>query len=659
MCGLTGFIVKKQANERPIEQIITSMGRALAHRGPDDNGVWIDARKQVALGHTRLAIQDISQNGFQPMHSLSSRYSIVFNGEIYNHLDIRIDLEKISEMEFSWNGHSDTETLLMAIEIWGLQRTLCILKGMFSFALFDNQERKLFLARDSFGEKPLYYGIVDEDFIFGSELKAIKKFPNFTNQISKAALSEYLIYGYVPSPLSIYENIYKLEPGHFMEISVFSDHFSFSEPEEYWGITSLIANNQDNFFQNDEEAISSLDRALKSSIEDQMISDVPLGAFLSGGIDSSTVVALMQEGRMDRIKTFTIGFEESNFNESDYAKAIARHLNTDHTEFIVTAEEAQAVIQDLPIIYDEPFSDSSQIPTFLVSKVASQDVKVSLSGDGGDEIFGGYNRYLWGPGLWNQIKFVPRVMRPILAACVNSVPNKAWLGAESLINKFNLGAGVESLNIKASKYSNALKTASTEDEFYKSFLTKWTDPTILIKGFDRSNDYAKIEKNFSNLSDLSISSHTFVSRMMIHDSLHYLPDDILCKVDRAAMANSLETRVPFLDHRVVETAWRMPASMKIRGSETKWALRQVLYSRVPKDLIERPKTGFAIPVGEWLRGPLRAWAESLLSETNLEAGGYFYPQPIRIIWDQHLSGQYDWTDRIWSILMFQSWLEQN
>ena len=659
MCGLTGFIAKTEANDLPMQDIIAAMTNALVHRGPDDNGVWVDDRRQVALGHTRLAIQDISKNGFQPMDSESLRYSIIFNGEIYNHLDIRKDIAKISENEIFWRGHSDTETLLMAIQLWGFKNTLCKLKGMFSFALFDKQTRKLFLARDSLGEKPLYYGIVNGDFVFGSELKAIKKFPNFANPISRIALSEYLTYGYVPSPFSIYENIHKLKPGYFIEVTILPDHFSLAEPEAFWEIASIISNNQENLFQNDGEAISALETALKSSIQDQMVSDVPLGAFLSGGIDSSTIVALMQEDRTDPIKTFTIGFEESEFDESSYAKAIAEHLHTDHTEFIVTAAEAQSVIPKLPSIYDEPFSDSSQIPTFLISRVASKYVTVSLSGDGGDEIFGGYNRYLWGPALWSQIKFIPRAIRPILASCVNLMPNQGWLGLESLVNKLNLGAGVESLNIKALKYSDALKTASSEGEFYKSFLTKWTDPQILIKGLDSRSDNKRKDENFSNLSDEFISSHDFLSRMMAQDSLHYLPDDILCKVDRAAMANSLETRVPFLDHRVLETAWRMPTSMKIRGSETKWALRQVLYKRVPQDLIDRPKTGFAVPVGEWLRGPLRDWAESLLSEANIDAGGYFYSEPIRIIWNQHLSRQHDWTDRIWSILMFQSWLEEN
>ena len=654
MCGFSGFILNAEACNYPIHKTITTMTNTLIHRGPDDYGIWVDDRFQVALGHTRLAIQDISHNGFQPMHSLSSRYTIIFNGEIYNHLDLRNDLESHSEDKIVWKGHSDTETLLKAIEVWGLKNSLSRLRGMFAFAILDNKKRKLLLVRDSFGEKPLYYGAVDQNFVFASELKAIKQFPNFKNEINKTALAEYLKYGYVPCPLSIYKNIYKLQPGHFIEIDISSDHLSYSDPEEYWGLEKFIANHRNNLFNDDGEAVRSLETALKSSIEDQMISDVPLGAFLSGGVDSSSIVALMQEDRMDRVKTFTIGFDENEFDESSHARAIANHLNTEHTELIVTAKDAQDIIPQLPIIYDEPFSDSSQIPTFLISRVARKNVTVSLSGDGGDEIFGGYNRYLWGPSLWNQVKFIPRMLRPIVASGIQLIPSDAWLGIEGLVNKFNLGAGVESLDIKASKYSNALKTASSEDGFYKSFLTKWEDPKILINGLDE--DYSDRDKDLQNSS---LSPHNFLSRMMINDSLHYLPDDILCKVDRAAMANSLETRVPFLDHRVLEVAWRMPDSMKIRGSETKWALRQVLYKRVPKHLIERPKTGFAIPVGEWLRGPLREWAESLLSEKKLDAEGYFHSQPIRVIWDQHLSGQYDWTDRIWSILMFQSWLEQN
>lgn len=654
MCGLTGFILKNDRNSQFVEQIISSMTKTLTHRGPDDYGIWVDKYNKVALGHTRLSIQDISKNGFQPMHSSSSRYSIIYNGEIYNHLEIRKTLEEISSYEISWNGHSDTETLLMAIQTWGLKKTLCKLNGMFAFALFDNYEKKLFLARDSFGEKPLYYGVSGEDFIFGSELKALKEFDNFQNKVCKLALCEYLTYGYIPAPMCIYENIFKLKPGHFIEVDISSNNFLFSEPEKYWGITDLIPKNDDNFFKNDKDAIESLDSVLKSAITNQMISDVPVGAFLSGGVDSSSIVALMQEDRMDRVKTFTIGFDERGYDESKYAKQIANHLNTDHNEFIVTANQAQSIIPDLPMIFDEPFSDSSQIPTFFISQVAREKVTVSLSGDAGDEIFGGYNRYLWGPKLWNQTRLIPNSIMPFIASCINSVPKNAWGGLEAVINKLKLGAGIESLDIKASKYSHAIKSAITEDDFYKSFLTKWENPKSLIKGFEENESLPCSELKIEYMNELN-----FLSRMMINDSLHYLPDDILCKVDRAAMANSLETRVPFLDHKVVKVAWKMPNSMKIRGSETKWALRQVLYKRVPKSLIERPKTGFAIPVGEWLRGPLREWAESLLSEEKLDLEGYFHSKQIRIIWNQHLSGRYDWTDRIWSILMFQSWLDRN
>lgn len=655
MCGITGFILKNGKHDIPVMQIITSMTKSLSHRGPDDHGVWIDDLNRVALGHTRLSIQDISKNGFQPMHSSSARYTIIYNGEIYNHLEIRKILEKISHDIISWNGHSDTETLLMAIEILGLNKTLSMLQGMFAFSLFDNQSRKIFLARDSFGEKPLYYGLSGDDFIFGSELKALKKFYNFDNQICKKALSEYLTYGYIPAPMCIYKNIFKLKPGHLIEIDITSDYFSLSKPSKYWSLSSIVTNNQYDLFKDDEEAISSLDNALQSAIKDQMISDVPVGAFLSGGVDSSSIVALMQEDRMDRVKTFTVGFDEINYDESGHARSIAKYLNTDHTELIISANQAQSVIPELPTIYDEPFSDSSQIPTFLISKVASEKVKVSLSGDAGDEIFGGYNRYLWAPGLWRQSKFIPKSIKPILGFFINHFPNTAWTGIELLINNLKLGAGIESLNIKALKYSQAIESSLTEDDFYKSFLTKWADPRSIVKDLKADHETS----SSLELDNEYLSEHNFLSRMMIHDSLHYLPDDILCKVDRAAMANSLETRVPFLDHRVVKTAWKMPSSMKLRGSETKWALRQVLYKRVPRSLIERPKTGFAIPIGDWLRGPLREWAESLLSEEKLDSGGYFHSTPIRIIWNQHLSGKYDWTDRIWSILMFQSWLEKN
>lgn len=662
MCGITGFILNNSKDNIFMENAIESMVSSLGHRGPDDSGSWFDLSNKVILGHTRLAIQDLSVNGSQPMHSSSSRFVIAFNGEIYNHFNIRNNLQNSLARKLPWKGSSDTETILAAIENWGLQKSLEMARGMFAFAIFDKVKKKLFLVRDRFGEKPLYYGLVNSNFVFGSELKAVKAFPQFDNQVNRSALAEYLRYGYIPSPLSIYDGINKLQPGHIIEIEIHDNQFSIKKPKKYWGLENIVPKEKDDLYTDEIEALDSLESALKSSIQEQMISDVPLGAFLSGGVDSSSIVALMQENRTDRVKTFTVGFEEDEFDESMHASQIANHLNTDHTEFKLSSVEAQAVIPSIPEIYDEPFSDSSQIPTYLISQIARQKVTVSLSGDAGDEIFGGYNRYLWAPKIWSQITYIPNQMRPAISSLINSAPKGIWSGLEKVINSFNIGAGIEELDIKASKISSALLCSSTEEDFYQSFLTKWPNPHEVIKDL-KECEHLNSKSNFSSLYKKNngdfVSSEDFVSRMMSTDITHYLPDDILCKVDRAAMAASLETRVPFLDHRVAEIAWRLPFPMKIRGSETKWALRQILYKRVPRELIERPKTGFSVPIGEWLRGPLRDWAEDLLDQKRIESEGFFNPQPIQDVWNQHLSRRFDWTDKIWSILMFQLWLRKN
>ena len=657
MCGFTGFLMSEAGKINEMEEVVSSMNSTLTHRGPDDKGLWIDNDEGIALGHRRLSILDLSTAGHQPMHSLSNRFTMVFNGEIYNHLEIRKELESSKANIFHWKGHSDSETLLAAIEEWGLEKALQLSIGMFSIALWDRDKRVLSLARDRFGEKPLYYGWVNKSFVFGSELKAIKAYPGFNNPICRRALSNYLRFMYVPAPQSIYVDIFKLEPGQYLEIGSKDITGQTVKIKKYWSLEEEIKEAQLNLFTNESEALETLESALNESIKMQMLSDVPLGAFLSGGVDSSLIVALMQKQSSQSVKTFTVAFEESEFDESPFAGEIARHLGTNHHELFVSSSEAQGVISKLPVIYDEPFADSSQIPTHLISMAAKKEVTVSLSGDAGDELFGGYNRYFWGPRIWSKISWIPFFMRNMISSSICSISQERWdiLGAS--INKFQKASqGINRLGDKAYKLSETLNNVKSIDDLYFNLISIWHDSSNIIKGIDLSNAEAiNSSKKYPRSLDLDDAS----SRMMFWDSLNYLPDDILCKVDRAAMACSLETRVPFLDHRVSKIAWQLPNNMKIRGNEGKWALRQILYRHVPRELIERPKAGFSIPLGSWLRGPLRQWAETLLSEDRLIKEGYFYPEPIRTMWSDHLRGKRDWGHKLWTILMFQSWLEEN
>ncbi|MGV0953516.1 MAG: asparagine synthase (glutamine-hydrolyzing) [Fluviibacter sp.] len=644
MCGITGFITKPGHPDALLEPIARTMADRLVHRGPDDAGVWADAGAGVALGHRRLAIVDLSAAGHQPMASACGRYVIAFNGEIYNHLDLRKELGGIA-----WRGHSDTETLLAGIAAWGLEATLERCVGMFAVALWDRQTQTLLLARDRFGEKPLYYGWVgqgaDRAFAFASELKALRAYPGFDNPISRKALGAYLQFMCVPAPLSIYEDIYKLEPGCILTLSAPLSAGTQPVIEPYWLLRSVVEAGRDNLIVDEATAIAELEARLSDAVRLQSLADVPLGAFLSGGVDSSTIVALMQAQASRPVKTFTVGFDEAGFDESPHAKAVARHLGTEHHELFVTAVQAREVITNLPAMYDEPFADSSQIPTYLVSQATRRQVTVALSGDAGDELFGGYNRYFWGPRIWNRLSWLPYSLRRTLGGAIRAM---------SVANSDALSrvAGVSRLGDKAHKLATRLNTVQNMDDLYWSLVTEWPDPTQLVKGLP-------IVVPCFGADEALPSGLDSVERMMFRDTLTYLPDDILCKVDRAAMAVSLETRVPFLDHRVAELAWRLPQTMKIRGNTSKWALRQVLYKYVPRELIERPKAGFAIPIGEWLRGPLREWAEALLDAKRLAQEGYFNSGPIREAWQQHLSGKHDRTARLWSVLMFQAWLEAN
>jgi len=647
---------------------VSAMADAIRHRGPDDAGNWVDPSGNVALGHRRLSIVDLSAAGHQPMHSPGGRYVLAFNGEIYNHLELRAALESEGAMPH-WRGHSDTETMLAAFEAWGVEATLKRMVGMFAIALWDREQRLLHLARDRFGEKPLYYGWVGvpgrATFVFGSELKALRAYPGFDNEVCRGALALTLRYSYVPAPRSIYKGIYKLEPASLLTVPgeapthaptlplrTPSSHGAM-ELRRWWSLADVVQSSAQSPLTDEAEALSLLDDALQTAIRGQSLADVPLGAFLSGGVDSSTIVALMtQQARANggaAVKTFTIGFEEPGFDESPYAAAVARHLGTEHHTLMLPAAEARDVIANLPAIYDEPFSDSSQVATHLVCRAARQHVTVALSGDAGDEMFGGYNRYAWGPRIWGQVGRFPYPARQAVVGMLQAMSPTGW---DRLLGQ----VGVVRPGEKVHKLARALDASRSLDDVYANLISAWNEPVNIVRGLSAAQ---KEDEALAQLPEVPQVLTDEAAHMMYRDSLMYLPDDILCKVDRAAMATSLETRVPFLDHRVAELAWRMPMTMKIRNGQGKWALRQILYRHVPKDLIERPKAGFALPIGQWLRGPLRDWAESLLGEARLEQEGFFAAKPVRRTWEEHLSGRYDRTDRLWTVLMFQAWLEAN
>lgn len=652
MCGLVGFIGGGHHETDEIRLLAGQMADCVRHRGPDHSGVWVDAPNQVALAHNRLAIVDLSPAGEQPMHSASGRFVIIFNGEIYNHLKLRAELGRVG-VSFEWRGHSDTETLLAAIETWGIVGALHRSIGMFALALWDRQERTLTLARDRLGEKPLYYGWQGRGakaaFLFGSELKALLPHPSFEREVDRGALSLFMRHGHVPAPHSIYRGIRKLGAGTFATLSLLQRNPVI---RSYWsGADVAEAGVADPLTGGPAETVKSLETLLLNAVGQQMMADVPLGAFLSGGIDSSTIVALMQAQSSRPVKTFSIGFHNGDYDEAVDAKAVARHLGTDHTELYVTPEQALTVIPRLPSIYDEPFADSSQIPTFLVSQLARQQVTVSLSGDGGDELFGGYNRYQMAQGVWKKLAKVPRPLRQALANGLISLSPARWSALAAKLDPvlprpFRVRLAGDKLHKGA-----ALLGSRSAEELYRGLVSTWRDPDSIVKG-------GREPATFLTGHSPRLQGLGDVERMMALDMLTYLPDDILTKVDRAAMSVSLETRVPFLDHRVVEFAWRMPLEHKLRDGQTKWALRQVLDRYVPRKLVERPKMGFGVPIGDWLRGPLRDWAEDLLSERRLREGGYFEAGVIRDAWSAHQRGQANMQHHLWSVLMFQMWLDE-
>lgn len=619
------------------------MTAIIRHRGPDGDGVWTDSEAGVALGHRRLAILDLSPAGHQPMISPSGRYVLVFNGEIYNHLALRQMLPAAN-----WRGHSDTETLLCSFEQWGFEATLKRSVGMFAIALWDRMERALYLARDRFGEKPLYYGWQRGIFLFGSELKSLEQHPAFVNEIDRNAITLQLRHNYIPAPFSIYRGISKLEPGTWLRVTANSVS-AMPEPSRYWSMHETVEQGLAHpFAGTDEEAIQLVDSSLREAVAAQMVADVPLGAFLSGGIDSSTIVALMQAQSQQPVRTFSIGFNEAGFDEAQHAKAVAAHLGTCHTELYVTPQQALNVVEKLPFIYDEPFSDSSQIPTFLVAQMTQRHVAVSLSGDAGDEVFGGYNRYLFAPSLWKKIRWMPANVRHGLARLLGAVSPAQWdaffTGIRPLLPK---GLRFAQPGDKLHKLLGVLDVASPELLYY-ALVSHWVSPVDVVLDALEPPTCVTDRARWPAVDSLE-------HWMMAIDAISYLPDDILVKVDRAAMGVSLETRVPFLDHRVVELAWRLPLHMKVRDGSGKWILRQVLYRYVPAALIERPKMGFAVPLDSWLRGPLREWAESLLDEKRLKQDGFFAPAPIRQKWLEHLSGRRNWQYLLWDVLMFQAW----
>ena len=650
MCGVTGFWQRHGGARDTLLAQAQAMSARLSHRGPDDSGVWCDEAAGIALAQRRLSILDLSPAGHQPMHSADGRYVIVFNGEIYNHLELRERL-RTEHAAPAWRGHSDTETLLACFVAWGVERTLQASAGMFAFALWDRQQRALILARDRMGEKPLYYGWQGDTLLFGSELKALKAHAAFQADIDRGALALLLRHDCIPAPHAIYRGVFKLRPGHLLRMP--PDAPREAQPVPYWRYNEAVSAGLDApLIATDSAATDALEAQLGASVGAQMLSDVPLGAFLSGGIDSSTIVALMQ-ARSDRpIKTFTIGFSENGYDEAAHAKAVARHLGTEHTELYVHPADALAVIPRLPAIFCEPFGDSSQIPTFLISQLTRRAVTVALSGDGGDELFGGYNRYLAARTTWEKAQRLPPLARRAAAGALRAVAPAAWdQWFERLKPLLPKRWRLATPGDKAQKLADVL-TLSSGQAFFLNLASQWQDPASIVLG---------AQEPPTLLTDPGAWPHagSLAPWMMAMDAQTYLPDDILVKVDRAAMANSLETRVPMLDHRVVELAWRVPLQQKIRDGQGKWLLRQVLYRHVPRELVERPKMGFGIPLDSWLRGPLRDWAEALLDEGRLRQEGYFQPAAIRQKWKEHLSGRRNWQHQLWTVLMFQAWLEEN
>jgi asparagine synthase (glutamine-hydrolysing) len=656
MCGIAGIIdPSAETSAGDLALVARGMAHTVRHRGPDDDGVWVDADARVAFAFQRLAIVDLSAAGHQPFVSDDARFVLVFNGEVYNHRDLRRALPAPAR---GWRGHSDTETLMAALGVWGVRPTLERIVGMFALALWDRFERRLYLARDRFGEKPLYYGWVGNAFVFGSELAALRAHPAFDNDVDADVLALYTQYSQVPAPYSIFRHIYKLQPACLLSLNLgdagrIRSHAPFAPVcdtgftlDRYWSLVDVVRSGVADPLSDEREAIERAESALSDAVRLQAIADVPLGAFLSGGIDSSTIAALLQEQSGRAVRTFTVGFEDSAFDEARFARDVARHLGTEHTELYLSPEQVRAAIPVMPELYSEPFADSSQIPTYLISQLARRDVTVALSGDGGDEVFGGYNRYLWAPRIWNKLRWIPSPLRRRLGERVRRVRPSTWSGLERI---FAGAVGVSRLSEKAQKMADRLSTTSDVDQLYRALVVN-----------SRAMDVVPGAGMLSTVLDdarLSPPCREAEHRMMFLDTMTYLPDDLLHKVDRASMGVSLEVRAPFLDHRLVELAWRLPLRMKIEHGQGKILLRRILSRRLPSALVDRPKMGFAVPLDAWLRGSLREWADSLLSPSRLRNGGFFNAEVIARCWSEHVSGVRNWQPELWPILMFQAWIE--
>jgi asparagine synthase (glutamine-hydrolysing) len=643
MCGIAGFLSQAMvANADLTEHILSRMTETMSSRGPDGYGTWHDG-KSVGLGHRRLAILDLSESGHQPMLCHTGRYVITYNGEIYNHSDLRKELETNGDAP-GWRGHSDTEVLIACIRAWGMEKTLRKCIGMFAMAVWDREESILTLARDRVGEKPLYYGWqgegANQTFLFGSDLYALRAYPAFKPVIERESLSMLMHYGYIPAPHTIYKGIFKLEAGKMLSVS---GSTLKSVGEAFWDLPGKKREGVGfRHFGIGHDPVRELGMLLKASVKRQMAADVEVGAFLSGGIDSSLIVAIMQSISEKPVKTFTVGFEEEAFDEAKYARDVARHLGTDHTELCLTSRQALKVIPRLPTLYSEPFSDPSQIPTLLVSELARGHVKVSLSGDGGDELFGGYDRYRIVNDILSHRKRPPIHFRRRLMDAIRSLP-------EGLAFKTFLDDRKDRFQ-KETPDSKSSPSFQSRLELYSSYMTFWRDPSQLVIGSNRwESAYKNLDERFRDSPNLEF--------MMTMDFLTYLPDDILVKVDRAAMGLGLETRMPFLDHGVVEYALRLPLKYKFRNGTGKWILKRLLREHIPEAIFERPKMGFNIPLDHWLRAPLRDWAEALLDTSRLKREGFLDHRIIRMKWDEHIGGKRNWGFHIWTVLMFQAWLE--
>jgi asparagine synthase (glutamine-hydrolysing) len=662
MCGFAGFIDFKGERGRQEELLaeLRPMTDSLVHRGPDDSDYWADHSSGVALGHRRLSIIDLSPAGRQPMASPCGRYRIVFNGEIYNFKVLRPELERSGHR---FRGHSDTEVLLAGCAQWGVEGALKRSVGMFAFALWDGYSRSLTIARDRMGEKPLYYGWVGARFVFASEVRALRHAVGWQGELSPQATTLFLRYGYVPTPYSIYRGIYKLPPATYLTIETHTGTQQVISPQprwgrsnelapiQYWSVREVAEHGLANPVTDEREAIETLETLLGESVNQQMIADVPLGAFLSAGVDSSSVVALMQRHSQRPVKTFTVGFTEKAFDEAVHARAISQHLGTDHTEMYLSAADSLGRIPTLSRVYDEPFADASQLPTLLLSEVVRRHVTVCLTGDGGDELFGGYNRYWWSERLWSLLHLWPQTFRRGVASAISSVPPGIWNIASKAGSRLMPASAQSPQSTAAEKVAKIADAMASRDitHLYNNLVSYWKQPNAIVPNVVEPASVICAENRLEGAS-------SEVQNMQYWDQTGYLSDDNLVKVDRASMAASLETRVPLLDHRIVEFSWRLPTSMKFRDGSGKWLLRQVLYRHVPRELIDRPKMGFSVPIGKWIRSELRDWAESLLSIDALRATGLLDEAPIRRAWADHIAGRRNLQAPLWAVLMLQSWL---